>query len=711
MPPATPPPTTRSLGTRSTARLPAVVVCLLAGLPGCGSLLDVASSPIDDAVDKHYKVGLAYQDDESFYRQVAHEVVVTTEEERDERLEEAPATLQADERATRLVSLEQVIRIALANASIVRDDAQFLSASNSLLANPNYVPSAFDPDIQGSGGPFGIGGIEQAKAQFDPYFVSGASAGQNNLVQNNQFISGGLVPGTVLEDESGLFTSRLEKRTEYGSFLSLNHDLNYTNNNQPNRFFPSAYSGLVRAELRQPLLAGFGKEFTQIAGPIARTPSAVQPVDRGLVVSRINERISLIDFESNLQNLVRSVHFTYWDLALAQKVQEDQTAARDAAEQLWKRVRARLDAGLGQVDRADEAQARERYLQWKATADSARSDVLEAEARLRRLLGMPAGGGESLRAVDTPSTADVELDWRRCLAEALTKRIELRRQKSLVKSLALQQQASKNLQRPRLDLVGGYQLNGFGDDLLSNDAATDFGNPYASLLRADQAGWDFGLQLSMPFGNRSAKSLTQNLELRLTKARAALAAQEIEIGHELAHSFRELDRWKAAAEAREYRLAAAEDLVIALAADYEAGRGDLDALLRARTNLLQAQVELAQARVRYRKAIVELHARKGTVLDNSAIRLSEGTWDVRGLAEALQLNWQRTKTFDDIAPLHEDGEAPDFVAFAGDDSTVPSAAEPSGGKALEKAADGAVEPAEFESPIPTDAELVRPRLP
>lgn len=640
------------------SRLLLGALCLFIASPGCRS----TKSNVDDPVRAGIEAAIG-EDDEAFYQQVAHEVVVHDDEDPAD-FQQAPATLGTASNARRLVSLEQVVRIAVANASIVRDDSQFLSSSNALLANPNYVPSAFDPGIQGSGGPFGNGGIEQAKAQFDPYFLSGASAGQNNIVQNNRFISGGVVPGSVLEDESGLFTSRLEKRTGYGSFLSLNHDLNYSANNQPNRFFPSAYSGILRAEMRQPLLAGFGKEFTNIAGPIARTPSAVQPVDRGLVVSRINERVSLIDFESNIQSLVRSVHFAYWDLALAQRVHTDQTEARDTAEELWKRLRARLNAGLDGVDAADEAQARERYLQWKITADNAQTDVHEAEARLRRLLGMPAGGGESLRAADEPFVADVDLDWRRSLAEALTRRVELRRQKANIQSLSLQRRASQNLHKPRLDLVGGYQLNGFGNDLFTDDSSTNFGNPYTSLIGGDQAGWDLGLQLSMPFGNRSAKSLTQNLELRLTKARAALAAQEIEIGHELAHAFRELERWRSTAENREFRLEAAEDRTRAVAADYDAGRTDLDALLRARTSLLQARVELAQSRVRYRKAIIELQARKGTVLDDSAIRLSEGTWDARGYAAALQQNWNRTKTFDDIAPLRDEDEPNGFENYA-----------------------------------------------
>ncbi len=123
-------------------------------------------------------------------------------------------------------------------------------------------------------------------------------------------------PGDVLEEDTGQFHARLEKSLANSGTVAIQHEWNYSQNNLQ-RLFPSAYTGSIQAEYRQPLLAGAGTEFTRIAGPLAQGVRGVSGVSQGVLISRINSDISLVDFEQSVTTLVRDVEAKYWDLYLA----------------------------------------------------------------------------------------------------------------------------------------------------------------------------------------------------------------------------------------------------------------------------------------------------------------------------------------------------------------------------------------------------------
>ena len=95
--------------------------------------------------------------------------------------------------------------------------------------------------------------------------------------------------------------------------------MNYQLNNVPafQRLFGSVYTGNVQAQFTQPLLAGSGVEFNRIAGPINNNPQRVSGVSQGVVIARINNDISIADFEASVRNLLKDVEDLYWELALA----------------------------------------------------------------------------------------------------------------------------------------------------------------------------------------------------------------------------------------------------------------------------------------------------------------------------------------------------------------------------------------------------------
>jgi outer membrane protein TolC len=546
------------------------------------------------------------------------------------------------------LSLADAVLMALQNNKVIRVRDQFLSPRNPLIAAPDAVPSVFDPAIQETGVLFNQRGVEAALADFDAQFTTSMTWGRNETISNNRFLSGGLSPGDTLVEETAAFRARLDKTFADSSQFSVIHNWDYSLNNVTERLFPSAYTGVLRTEFRRPLLAGAGVEYTRIAGPINRNTVGVA---QGVVISRINNDMAIADFEAAAHNLVREVETSYWELSLAYRSYHAQVVAWHSAIETWRSVKAKAAEGLEGGAAADEAQARDTLFDTEARAEDALGNLYLVEGQFRRLLGLATSDGRIIRPCDEPTTAELIPDWHIAVAEGITRRPEIRRQKWNIKSQELQLCAARNLLQPRLDFVAGYQVNAFGDALLGgddDDGTTRQGlhNAYETLTQGNQTGWNLGLEASIPLGLRREHAQVRNIEFLVARARAALAAQELEVAHEIRNAFQSLDRSYAVARSAFNRRVAAEERVKAFQALYDVRGTSVDALLRAQQSLAQAEVSYFQALIQYNQAITDFHYRTGTILEENNVTIAEGPWSPKAYADALRRAWARSHAVD-----------------------------------------------------------------
>ncbi len=612
---------------------------------------------------------LDYPHDEpvQFYRDHAEQidypdVCTTTPDEI--AFSDEPHTVLSRERSEPWdMALGEAVSIALHNNRVIRSAGQFLSPGNTLLNNGDFVDSAYDPAIQESGVLFGGRGVEAALAAFDANFTTSAVWGRNEQVQNNSFFGGGLTPGGTLTTETAAVQAALSKQFANGGQIQVGHDVNYLWSDAPGQLFPSVYTGNVNARYRHPLLAGAGTEFTRIAGPITQSFGGISGVTQGVVIARINNDISIAEFQAAVRNLVKDVEDTYWDLYLTYRLFDTAISARSAALATWRYAKIRVDLG-GDIDVAAESQARDQYWAAQAAVNNSRNGIFAAETRLRRLLGLPINEGKVIRPLDEPVTVEYLPDWQVSLAEALTQRVELRKQKWGIKSLELQLKAARSLTKPRLDFVGNYQVNGFGDNLLqygdrdSAGTAQGLNSFYETITQGSQTGWGLGFELSMPLGFRQAHAQVRNIELRLAKAHEVLYVQEMDIGHELAAAFQELTRSYAAAQSQFSRRDAAIDNVRTVTLQQEGEIITIDEVLRAQDRRAQAEAAFFSTIVEYNKSLTNLHYRKGTLLEDARVHLLEDEWDPDAYVDAYRRAQCRTGA---IPASHKHTEPPAFA--------------------------------------------------
>ena len=523
------------------------------------------------------------------------------------------------------LSIAEAIRMGLANNSIIRQNAQFMSPNNPVMQSPDAVASAFDPIIQNAGVLFGQRGTDAALSDFDPRLTVTSKVSRDEMAQNTSN-QASAPPGNVLTTEGVQTQTRLDQQLLSGGIIGINNNWNQLQSNQPLQLFNSSWTGLLSVDYRQPLWAGSGQTFTSIAGPLTQRARGFSYVNQGIVIAHINKRLSEIDLQENLQNLLREIGDLYWDLYQNYQDYDSEVRTSKLAKDLWDRAvgRKALDPGV------EEAQAEDAYYESKAREETALSNLYLTEAKFRRLLGLSLDDPRLIYPSDKPREEEVSLNRAKCLYEALVNRTELCRQKINVQSLELQLIAARKLVAPKLDFVSGYGLNGFGNHLFGATSPDHISNPnnvflntgaFGNTFSSKETSWNLGFEYSIPLWLRQEKAQVRQLEMKIVKGRAALAAQEDEIAYELNSVLMTIKRAHSVSKITKKRLQAAHRRVIAAESDYEAGNKSNDLALRALTSQSQAQAAYSRSIAEYNKSLRDLLFRTGRLLPADGIGL------------------------------------------------------------------------------------------
>ena len=451
-----------------------------------------------------------------------------------------------------------------------------------------------------------------------------------------------------------------------GGQASVSHSVLYQGFNRGSggglgRLFNSSYSNNPSAgqnggtpglefDYRRPLWAGGGTEFSAVAGPISRRPTLqnVPQVNQGVVISRIRTDLALAEFEQSVIGLAKDVEDVYWELYLAYRRYDTELVARNSSLSTWRQVKAKADEGLEGGDAASEAQARDSYFEIRARSEDALANLYNSEGRLRRLMGLAVNDGRIIRPSDEPTTAEFLPDWRTSLCEALTHRVELQAKvehQEFGVPIASGQESARNR-----GLISCRGIRSMVSATSCSAIATTQGQQSRAAttrtcwLASTPAGaWASSSACPSAFEPRTLRSVTSNCGCRKPAP-----------GWEF-KSMKSVTNWPMLSVSWTPRskllrqpstVVAAERRVQAHDTQYKAGKGSVDLLLRSQISLAQAEVAYYQSLVGYNRAIVEMKYRKGTLLDNDNVRLSESLSHPESYAQALRYAWRRSHAFD-----------------------------------------------------------------
>ncbi len=481
---------------------------------------------------------------------------------------------------TRLVglSLEQSIQTAVGN-------------------NLDVEVASFNPAVSQSL-------LAQAEARFDWLFFAEGRYEDGRIPQAGQGF-GGASSGTIYNASQTADASvGVSRVLPTGGNLQISNDLNYTN--VDSSFFgtapspnPADSAGFTLG-LNQPLLRGFGRDVNMAEIELARNA----------------ERTSVANLKSALISTASETEKAYWDLVLRYK----ELVIRSRL--LERGIEVRDDIKARRVQDARQAQVADAV----ARVERRRSDLLVARAnlrlasdRLKRLMNDPAlPVGSELLIVPSEDALAEPISY--SLLDAITTGVRRRPEMDIallsIDDATIRQRVADNLGLPRLDLQARASMLGF-DDSFSDAYADSAENRFID-------DWLIGARFEQPIGNRAGEA--EYRRRRLERMRSVVeyrrTAQGIvlEIKNALNAVVTNADLIEQSTLSRVAQGEALRSLVVEkdlTNAGYSVERLNLE--LTQQETLANAEIAEASALTNYSKAVVDLYAAMGTVLERSRI--------------------------------------------------------------------------------------------
>ncbi len=568
-----------------------------------------------------------------------------------------PATILHPEGQKRHISLAECVALSLENGRTGRlfaDTPFFLGGlprggvGNAGNLSDSIRVFAFDPALQATE-------IEEALSKFDARW-------QTSMVWNKIDRPIGTALETfqafgqneILQDTAS-FETDLIKPLPTGGLAGITYRTDYELSNLNPRVNP-AYRPSLEFSFEQPLLQGAGVAINQLRSShpgSLRNPFATGGRVPGILLTRIAYDQSQVEFERQVEEMLFRVEEGYWRLYFAYwDLYSRETALRQAHE-AWQIAKIRYD--VGKVTLQDLADVEEQFQFFRGQRVQSLAGVLEAERRLRYLVGLPADDGSRLIPMDPPTIAPFQPDWNVAIAEALANRHELILTRQDIQAAQLAVIREKDFLLPDLRTFGSYTFNSVGNRLDGREN----NNALRNLTEGRHQNWTLGARAEIPLGFREAHASVRRAELQLALRVAFLRDLEEKIAFSVTRSYRELFQFHEEIRIqRARRLAATQELELRQQ-EWIVGRGreeggPIPLVLR---NLLDAQRTWADALQaeqlaisNYNIALADFEASKGTMLEHDNVIIVEGQLPACAQARAAEHIRERLRS-----PILSDG--------------------------------------------------------
>lgn len=483
------------------------------------------------------------------------------------------------------LSLDETIRIALANSEVVRVLAGTGAASSG--------STIYDPAIVNSG-------IDQARGRFDP------NVGVGNDFNRRHAPQAGVDPADPTRVIIGgdptydyRMSTDLSKTTRTGGTarmgVTTNPSKTLTEGLPLNPQSP--YS--LEMGYTQPLLQGGWRRANM--API--------------LIARIDTERSFFQLKGSVQRLVLGVIEGYWALVFARTdlwARQQQVKQGEESYNL-----AEANRVTGRRSAADVYQAGSALANFRASLKAAEANVLQREAALRDILGLPPSDQVQIVPNTPPTDKRLPIQWETVLRLAEENRPDLIELKLILEAEQQRLLMARNQAFPRVDATALYRWNGL-----------EGWTPDGRRLGAgpgDYPGWTLGVNFSVPLGLRQARAELRQQELIIMRDRANLQQGLHSTTHTLATTYRSLSQYyEEYQKFKEARAASLKNQDVQVA---RYGRGLRDALylnvLQAISSWGNAVSSEAQTLAQYNSELANLELQTGTILEAHGIRLFE----------------------------------------------------------------------------------------
>jgi len=449
-----------------------------------------------------------------------------------------------------------------------------------------------------------------AAGAFDPQFGFQTQYAYSSIPQNTEeFIStGGITEGfddpRTFTQENLSFNWQLGGKTPLGTQYSVGlnqlqarNDLNILI--PPSLFFPE-YTTVLGLSITQPLLRNFG--------PAANLAE--------LRIARLQKKIGWYEWQQQIITSLAQSLSLYFDLVYAAENLRVRQSAVHTARMLERQNIRRVEAGKMRPSDVWEAQtsvANNADLALRAmnafieTQNQLKAKILSSET-------IAAGPTGRLEPTDNLEIPPVQLDRDRFIREALNKRPEYLRVKSVVEQEDIKVRYARNQVYPQVDLQASYGLTGLEGS---------FGNSFNDTFSMGGPALTVGVVVSVPLGSVKERAGLQAAKYRQEQSSLSLhkVSSDMVLDIETALSIFRTTKEQVSAAAETTRTArltaeAQEKLL-------EEGRATTFDVVRLQNDYADARTRELAALANHRKAILRLAVARGALLEELGVDLQQ----------------------------------------------------------------------------------------
>jgi len=432
-------------------------------------------------------------------------------------------------------------------------------------------------------------GIVSAQGVYDP-LLSGSFNYQNSTIPQDGLPS---ITQQTQQPASGFPTLGLAGKLPTGAAYDFAANDYRNSGNTPPKFI---YTGQDYVSITQPLLKNFGLGINSATIRIARKSKA----------------IAVQNFVQLVMGKITAVSSAYYELVFAIEDHKAKVEDLNQAKQLLAEDQRRVQVGV--LTPLDVTQAEAGVAEREQAVILAARTIKDNENTLKRLICREVAEfrGLTLVPVDSPLVQMIQTDVAASTRTALTRRPDYLSAKETLEKQNITVQYNRNQLWPEIDLQGSYGLNGGGHSFdRYNDNLTTGNNPV----------WTIGVSVSIPLGNRQARSNYHIARLDADQLLLNLKALEqdiiVQVDNAVGHVEANLESVKAAHEAT--RLA--QESLDAEKKKLLAGTSTTFLVLQAQAQLATARSAEIRARSDYSESLVALDQAEGTTLSKNNIVL------------------------------------------------------------------------------------------
>lgn len=447
--------------------------------------------------------------------------------------------------------------------------------------------------------------------------------------------------GSVLDAGRGVRTS--ERDTYFwnatmtqnvigGGYYQAQLNSNRSNTNSAFSLLNPQYGSSMSFQFIQPLWRDYKKSLA----------------DRQLQLTNLDSKISDLQFESKVADIVRQVTDQYWQLVFAINNQEIQRQSMELAKIQYDNNRKRVE--IGTLAPIEITSARAQVAAREQLAIAAEEQINTAHNNLRRMLSNDPKSPiwqVFLVPTDQPTFRDVKYDLEASIQQAIERRPEIQQYKLQVERNDVNYRFTRNEGKPRFDLGAtltsqGISGQAFKDDFIdtngdgvpdtrgavpdpSNPFFGGVGNLYKQIFGFDFRSYAVFATVQVPIFNRANEALLGEIKLSERQLRSRMKNLEQAVMVEVRNAYESIETNKKRVDTARIARELAQEQLDGETKRFRAGLSTNFQVLQYQRDLSNAQLEEMAALIDYQRAITALQRATYQIIDAAELSIARST--------------------------------------------------------------------------------------